>query len=199
MSPIVEISLALGNHDAVNTGPDPELAGLIAGCKAGERTAQEAMYKRYYGKMMAMCQRYIGNRDDAMEVLNMGFLKVFRSLEGYEASGSFDGWVYRIIYNSVIDYLRSKVKAVKTVEIDDAELHLVDASAIQQLYVDDLLKLLDCLPESTRIVFNMFALEGYRHEEIADMLGISTGTSKWHVNQAREILKQQITQKHLRS
>lgn len=199
MSPIVEISLSLGKHDAFNTGPDPELASLIAGCKADERAAQEAMYKRYYGKMMGMCMRYISNRDDAMEVLNMGFLKMFRSLDGYQASGSFDGWVYRIIYNSVIDYLRSKVKAVKTVEIDDAELHQVDASAIQQLYVDDLLKLLDSLPESTRVVFNMFALEGYRHEEIADMLGISTGTSKWHVNQARQILKQQITQKHLRS
>jgi len=199
MSPIVEISLSLGKQDAVNTGPDPELAGLIADCKANLRSAQEVMYKRYYGKMMGMCQRYIANRDDAMEVLNMGFLKMFRSLDGYEGSGSFDGWVYRIIYNSVIDYLRSKVKAVKTVEIGDAEPHLVDASAIQQLYVDDLLKLLDSLPETTRIVFNMFALEGYKHEEIADMLGISSGTSKWHVNQARQILKLHITQKHLRS
>jgi RNA polymerase sigma factor (sigma-70 family) len=199
MSYLPEISLNLNNEQLSSVAPDPELAKLIEGCKANDRSAQESLYKRYYGKMMAMCMRYTGNRDDAMEVLNTGFLKVFRSLDSYGSNGSFDGWVYRIIYNSVIDRLRSRMKEVRTLEVDDAmTVPGIDASSIQQLYVQDLMKLLNELPESTRVVFNMFAIEGYKHNEIGELLNISEGTSKWHVNQARKILKERLETKHLK-
>ncbi len=200
MSLTPEISIPVNNEELLSALPDPELARLINGCKANERSAQELLYKRYYGKMMALCLRYTGNRDDAMEVLNMGFLKVFKSLDSYRSDGSFDGWVHRIIYHSVIDKLRSRMKEMKTVEVDgDLAVPTIDSSSIQKLYVKDLMDLMQELPESTRVVFNMFAIEGYKHNEIAGMLNISEGTSKWHVNQARTILKQRIETNYLRS
>jgi len=188
------------NEQLLSAAPDPELAKLINDCRANDRSAQELLYKRYYGKMMAMCMRYTGNRDDAMEVLNAGFLKVFKSLDSYRSNGSFDGWVYRIIYNSVIDKLRSRMKEIKTVEVDnDMTISGIDSSSIQQLYVQDLMGLLNALPEATRVVFNMFAIEGYQHNEISERLNISEGTSKWHVNQARKLLKERIQNNYLRS
>jgi RNA polymerase sigma factor (sigma-70 family) len=195
-----QIILPIDNEQLYSAAPDPELARLIEGCKANERSAQETLYKRYYGKMMAMCLRYTGNRDDAMEVLNTGFLKVFKSLDSYKSNGSFDGWVYRIIYNSVIDRLRTRMKEMKTVEVDnDMAIATIDTSSIQELYVKDLMGLMQELPQSTRLVFNMFAIEGYQHSEIAELLNISEGTSKWHVNQARKILKQRIETNYSKS
>lgn len=178
------------DNSRLSTAQDPELAALIEACIANDRSAQAALYKRYYGKMMSLCMRYIKNRDDAMPVLNYGFLKVFKSLSSYNNAGSFDGWVHRIIYNSIIDQLRSSMKAVKTSELSEEHDSIsIGSSGLQNLIAEDLYKLLDVLPDSTRIVFNMFAIEGYKHEEIAEMLNISAGTSKWHVNQARSILK----------
>jgi len=200
MTYVPEISINMHNEQLLSAAPDPELAKLINDCRANDRSAQELLYKRYYGKMMAMCMRYTGNRDDAMEVLNAGFLKVFKSLDSYRSNGSFDGWVYRIIYNSVIDKLRSRMKEIKTVEVDnDMTISGIDSSSIQQLYVQDLMGLLNALPEATRVVFNMFAIEGYQHNEISERLNISEGTSKWHVNQARKLLKERIQNNYLRS
>ncbi len=200
MSSTPEISLSIASEHSFVALPDPELAKLIEGCKANERSAQEALYKRYYGKMMAMCMRYTGNRDDAMEVLNTGFLKVFKSLASYQSNGSFDGWVYKIIYNSVIDKLRKRMKETKTVEVEqDMVVPTIDSSSVQHLYVKDLMNLMQELPESSRAVFNMFAIEGYQHSEIAEMLNISEGTSKWHVNHARKILKQRIETSYTKS
>jgi RNA polymerase sigma factor (sigma-70 family) len=200
MSFTPDISLPLHQQPMPAALPDPELVKLINGCLDNERSAQQQLYKAYYGKMMAMCMRYMRNRDDAMEVLNMGFLKVYKSLDSYGFNGSFDGWIYRIIYHTVIDRLRSKVKELKTVEIDSNMIHCsIDSSAIQELYVSDLMQLMDALPESTRVVFNMFAIEGYTHSEIGKMLDISEGTSKWHVSHARGILKQQIENKYSKS
>ncbi len=200
MSYLPEISVNINNEELLSASPDPELAKLINDCRANVRSAQEILYKRYYGKMMAMCMRYTGNRDDAMEVLNSGFLKVFKSLDSYRFNGSFDGWVYRIIYHSIIDRLRSRMKEMKTVEVDnDMEASTIDTSSLQELYVQDLMSLLNELPESTRVVFNMFAMEGYQHAEIGEMMNISEGTSKWHVNQARKILKQRIEKNYLKS
>lgn len=190
------------NRDAELSAPatvHPDTDRLIRLCVANDRSAQAELYKQYYGKMMGICKRYFQNRDDAMEVLNCGFLKVFQNLKHYEQKGPFEAWIYRIIYNTIIDFLRSKKKTVFS-SISDAEEFVSTAPdlPLQKLYTDDLLNLLYLLPDATRTVFNMFAIDGYKHEEIAEMLGISEGTSKWHVNQARKQLKELIERRLLK-
>lgn len=165
---------------------------IIAGCINGERGAQEKLYKKLYGKMMAMGMRYLSDKDDALEAVNSGFLKVFQRLGQYSGNGAFEGWVYSIIRNAVIDHLRSRVRYKETESLEVAYDSSIPQSAIQDLYVKDLMKMLNLLPETTRLVFNMFAIDGYKHEEIAEMLGISAGTSKWHVSEARSRLKELI-------
>jgi len=171
----------------------PELEMLIEGCLKKDRAAQEQFYKKFYGKMMATAMRYLGNRDDAMEALNLGFLKVFQNLMKYDGKGSFDGWVYRIIRNSVIDHLRSKInyRNVEGGSTENLEI-AVNESVTAYLQAQDLMDMLNILPETTRLVFNLFALEGFKHEEISKMLNISAGTSKWHVSEARRVLKNHI-------
>lgn len=196
MSFLPEIPLSLDKDILLSANQQPELLKLIEACIANDRSAQETLYKRYYGKMMGLCMRYVKNRDDAMSILNQGFLKVFQNLDKYAFNGSFDGWIYRIVYNSIIDQLRSRNRDFKTSEIDYNALEVsIEANSIQNLYIEDLLKLLDELPESSRVVFNMFAIEGFKHEEIAEQLNISTGTSKWHVNAARTLLKEMIAKR----
>lgn len=200
MSQLPEISLNVSVEQLKSASQDPELVKMIEGCIANDRSAQEILYKKYYGKMMSLCMRYVKNRDDAMGILNYGFLKVYRSIGSYSWNGSFDGWVHRIVYHSIIDQLRSNMREMKTEEISAADQSdAMDTSGLQTLYAEDLYKLLDYLPDSSRVVFNMFALEGYKHEEISELLGISVGTSKWHVNQARTQLKELILKHHMKS
>ncbi|MES2617281.1 MAG: RNA polymerase sigma factor [Bacteroidota bacterium] len=178
---------------------NPDLEQLISLCVANDRSAQEQLYKQYYGKMMGVCRRYFQNRDDAMEVLNCGFLKVYQNLKHYEQKGPFEAWIYRIIYNTIIDFIRSK-KTLAFQSTSDLDQLTPTASdlPLQKLYADDLLKLLYQLPDATRTVFNMFAIDGYKHEEIAGILNISEGTSKWHVNHARQQLKALIERRILK-
>jgi RNA polymerase sigma factor (sigma-70 family) len=170
-------------------------AGLIEACLKDDRTAQAQLYKKYYGTMMAVCMRYLGNRDNALEVLNNAFLKVFRSLGDYAYKGSFEGWIRRIVYHCALDYIRQNTKYRNQSDIEDIQL-AVDATAMQKLYVEDLLALLTEVPLASRTVFNMYVLDGYKHEEIAEQLGISSGTSKWHLSEARRILKMKIEESY---
>ncbi|MCC6818463.1 MAG: RNA polymerase sigma factor, partial [Bacteroidia bacterium] len=120
MSLTPNISINVSEYRQQLLSQDPELVSMIERCIENDRSAQEALYKRYYGKMMSLCLRYVKERDDALSVLNLGFLKVFKSLSGYTYSGSFDGWIHRIVYHSIIDQLRVKMKEMKTSEIEDA-------------------------------------------------------------------------------
>lgn len=185
------ISLQRENEPNNNQNLSPELELIVKGCLANDRAAQEMLYRKFYGRMMGTCMRYLGNEDDARDVLNTGFLKVFQNLKSYSGQGSFEGWVYLIIRNAIIDQIRKRVKyREESLDETTAETSFVEPGALEQLYAKDLLKLLYQLPETTRLVFNMFALEGFKHDEIAKTLGISSGTSKWHVSEARRILKQ---------
>ena len=184
--------------DAV-TGIDPvdissssdELQQLIEGCLRGNRQMQLRLYKMHYGKMMAMCMRYMGSKDEAMEALNNGFLKVYEKLDTYRNNGSFEGWIRRIIYNTTIDMLRQRIK-YREKHVDEVADEPVNAEIMQKLFTEDLMNLIGSLPGNTRLVFNMFAIEGYSHKEIGNTLNISEGTSKWHVNEARKLLKNGI-------
>jgi RNA polymerase sigma factor (sigma-70 family) len=163
-------------------------AELIEGCLREKAQAQAALYKKYYGTLMSICVRYLGDRDHALEVLNNGFLKIFKSLKSYRQQGSFEGWMKRIVYHCVLDFIRQNANYKKKIVFESVEAG-VEESTASKLYAADLLKLLDQVPIASRTVFNMFAIDGYKHEEIAESLGIAVGTSKWHLSEARKILK----------
>jgi RNA polymerase sigma-70 factor (ECF subfamily) len=178
-----------------NSSKEKELSldELVEACIQKDRVSQEKLYKMYYGKMMGLCMRLFSNRDDAKEALNLGFLKVYNNLSQYNGHGSLEAWIYKIIYRTAIDQIRKMGIFQKRYTEITEETATVEADVLQQMYVQNILSTLGKLPEATRIVFNLYAIENYKHAEIAKELGISEGTSKWHVNQARTILRKTLT------
>ena len=177
----------------VGTEQDTELLAIIHGCKEGKRVAQEKLYKMMYPKMMSMVKRYTNPYQYhlAEEILNNGFLKVFQKVNTYKFEGSFEGWVRRVIYHSIFDYVRQNVKYnEKVVFIEKDEIVNRDLGGNMQY--EELMSLVQNLSDSTRSVFNMFVIDGMSHKEISDVLGISEGTSKWHLFEARRILKAKV-------
>jgi RNA polymerase sigma-70 factor (ECF subfamily) len=145
--------------------------------------------------MMTLCLRYTKNESDAMEVLNTGFYKVFKNITRYDgAQASLYTWIRTIIINSCLDFIKTNQKKISTEEMDKAgEVH-IPAEAILKMKADELLKLVRELPPATQAVFNLYVLEGYNHGEIAKLLQISEGTSKWHLSEARKKLQQMINE-----
>jgi RNA polymerase sigma factor (sigma-70 family) len=173
------------------TENERELTKTIRGCQNNKRAAQEKLYRQFFPEMLRMCLRYTPDEYRAMEIVNDGFLKVFKNIDQYQFKGSFEGWVRRIVFHCISDHFRRESRYLKflVVEERDGEYHDV---ALSQLYYDDLLKLVDTLPNMSREVFRLFALEGFNHKEIGLQLNISEGTSKWHLNNARTKLKERI-------
>ncbi len=167
---------------------------LVEACGRNDRRAQEAFYRRFFPHMWSMTMRYLQDEDKAMDVLNMGFLKVFTHLCKYEFKGSLEGWVRRIIYNTMVDFVRQNNRYVKFMVFEDHDTSVTE-SGPSHLYEEDLLKEIEKLPKASKEVFNLFAIEGYSHQEIAERLNISEGTSKWHLSNARKILRSVLTQK----
>jgi len=166
---------------------------IIAGCRKGERKAQEQLYKNYYEAMVSLCMRYTKNEQDAVEVLNNGFLKVFINIHRYEpGKASLYTWIRTIVINSCLDFLKLKEKKIVHDELIEAEVVHIDAEAINKMKTTELLYFIRQLAAATKAVFNLYVMEGYNHKEIAQMLGISEGTSKWHLSEARKNLKQMI-------
>lgn len=175
---------------------DPETQILIEGCLRGERSAQEKLYKKYYGKMMGLCLRYTQNNDDAMETLNTGFLKVFTNIGKYNYTSALGTWIYNIVRNTCIDHLRANLKFNQNVSIDKEDFFEIqsDSNPLDKLMAQDLLRILKTLPQTTGLVFNLFAIEGFSHKEISEQLQITEGTSKWHMCEARKLLKARLEQ-----
>jgi RNA polymerase sigma factor (sigma-70 family) len=168
------------------SGQERELEKILKGCELEDRSAQEKLYKKYYGLLMAVCLRYYKNKDDATAALNQAFLKIFQKVNQYRFEGSFEGWMTKLTINSILDELRKKTI---NYEVLNESIETNDESVLPKLYFDDLLKLLNQLPESTKVVFNLFAVEGFKHHEIAEQLNISVGTTKWHVSEAKKKLR----------
>lgn len=175
-----------------NSKRDDDLLLLVEGCRRGERLAQEQLYKKMFSTMMGICMRYTGQREDALDALNQSFLKVFQKIHEYKGEGSFEGWVKRIVFTTVMDLLRTRVRFQEKHQLDEPQNYPVGPSIDDRLNMQDLMKLIQSLPDTTRLIFNLFAIEGYKHQEIAQELNIQEGTSKWHVSEARRILKQKI-------
>jgi RNA polymerase sigma factor (sigma-70 family) len=163
---------------------------LINGCLKDDRRAQELLYKQFYGPMSAICLRYTRNQEDAIEVLHNGFLKVYKNIHTYDASkASLYTWIRTIIVNSSIDFIRQRGKFYNHMELEKAEEPAIDADAVQRMSSRELLRLVQQLTPATQGVFNLYVIEGYNHREIANLLGISEGTSKWHLSEARKQLQ----------
>jgi len=168
---------------------------LIEGCKRGDRHAQRFLFEHLSGKMYTVCCRYIKSRMEAEDVLVMAFTKIFERIGQYKNEGSFEGWIRRIMINECLTYLRKNKSMYLETDIA-AAAHAPDYDVLEDhLQAEDVLRVVASLPPGYRIVFNMFALDGYSHKEIAEQLGISENTSKSQLSRARAFLQKALTEK----
>jgi len=169
---------------------------LIEGCIKGDRKMQYELYQRFAPKMYGVCLRYAANAEEAEDMLQEGFVKVFRKLDSFRSEGSFEGWVRRIFVNTAIEHFRRKNYLQPITEREEATVEGSYLSVLDNLAERDIIGLVQQLSPGYRTVFNMYVIEGYTHREIADALGISEGTSKSQLSRAKLIL-QDLVQKHL--
>ena len=172
-------------------GQTSELEELIQGCMRNNRAAQEKLYHMFYPKMMGVVKRYIDHQEQAEEVLNNGYLRAFQKIEQYTFQGSFEGWLRKIVFHAVSDYVKQNVRYNEKIVLVEKD-QLVHKDHADKLYYNQLLEMVQKLPDATRSVFNMYVLEGFSHTEISKLLSISEGTSKWHLSEGRRILKEKI-------
>ncbi|MEM1216440.1 MAG: sigma-70 family RNA polymerase sigma factor [Bacteroidota bacterium] len=166
---------------------------LVAGCLKNDRRCQEALYRKFFPTMFRMCRRHTKSEDEAVEILNTGFMRVFTKLHTFGFKGSLEGWIRRLIFHSMADHYRKQNRKVRFLEIEDWD-GPTSSTPLEKLYFDDIISLVDKLPKATREVFWLFAVEGYTHVDISKRLGISDGTSKWHLSNARKKLKELVKQ-----
>jgi RNA polymerase sigma factor (sigma-70 family) len=165
---------------------------LIVGCLDGNRRMQEELYKRYSPKMYAVCLRYAGVAEEAQDVLQEGFIKVFKKMDSYRGDGSFEGWMRRVFVNTAIEHFRRKRYMMPVTEKEENSIEGKYVSALDELGAKDIMALVQDLSPGYRTVFNMYVVEGYTHKEIAEMLGISEGTSKSQLSRAKVILQDMV-------
>ena len=172
---------------------------ILAGCRKGKRVFQEELYKTYYSDFLKVCARYVRNMEDAEQLLNDGFLKIFHSIGNFKFNGSFSGWMRKIIINTCLDHLRATslktemTMHVYTVPVDDYGPSVMN-TGLDNIEFKQLVTYIQELPAMTRTVFNLYAFEGLNHREISEQLEISEGTSHWHLHQARGQLQKRIKQ-----
>lgn len=166
---------------------------LIQGCIHNDRKCQEHLYKLYFHKMMTMCMKYTRDEDKALQILNDGFLKVFQKISTFRSEGSFEGWIRRLVYHTMADFYKKEKSYIRFIQFEPADERQAPATQSDALEFEDLVRLLDHLPERSAEVFRLFAIEGYSHEEIGEKMKISEGTSKWHLSNARERLRTILT------
>jgi RNA polymerase sigma-70 factor (ECF subfamily) len=180
---------------------------LIDGCMNGERRSQQRVYELFYGKMMAVCMRYTKNADQAKDILQDGFIKVFGSMDQFNRAGSFEGWIRRIVVNTAIDHFRrmehaflllGEGRSVEDFGDQDAEDTLADVSEddVLEYRPVDIINAMQKLTPAYRTVFNLYVFEELTHKEIAEMLGINVGTSKSNLAKAKNNLKKLLTKGH---
>ena len=171
---------------------DRELANR---CLSGDRSASETLWKQHSGKMYSVCKRYFDRNEDAQDALQEGFIRVFKHLDQWQGDGPLGAWIRKVMVNTSLNMLKSQARKGIHVQIDtSAELTQNDFDALGRLNEDDLLNLIRQMPAGYRTVFNLFALEGYSHHEIADMLSVSENTSKTQYHKAKGWLKSRLEQ-----
>lgn len=162
---------------------------IVRRCLKGDKSSQKSLYHLHAKKMMGVCLGYSNSRDEAKDILQEGYIKVFASLNKFKGEGSLEGWIRRIIVHTAVDYYRKNLKNLKNVPVSNAKMMTDHITTLDIIQEKELLELIQKLPEGARIIFNLYAVEGYKHEEIAELLDISCGTSKSQFSRARELLK----------
>lgn len=162
---------------------------LVAGCRKGDSHLQRALYHQYHRKMYGLCLRYASNADDAQDMLQEGFIKVYKNIHTFKEKGSLEGWIRRIILNTALEFMRKKGRFYG-VDLDQASNLQTETNFLSDLSCEEILSLIQALPAGYRTIFNLYVIEGYTHAEIGKKLGISTGTSKSQLSRAKAMLKQ---------
>lgn len=170
---------------------------LIKGCVRGDRNAQNILYDLFSGKMFALCMRYSRTREEAEDTFHEGFMKVYENINKYRSDGSFEGWVRKIMVNTAIEKFRKRAQMGVVVSLDDFTLlngngNLTTDDILSNIEADEMMQMVQKLPPYCRIVFNLFVFDGLKHKEIAKELGITEGTSKSHLSDARNLLQKAI-------
>jgi len=171
---------------------------IISQCKTGSLKYQELLYKHFYGYAMGISLRYSFNRDDAMEVVNDAFIKVFNAINNYDSDKPFKAWLRTILVNTAIDRRRKDIKFQLNVDLENA-MPAINASAIETLNVQDILKMMKELPSIQMAIFNLYEIDGYSHDEIAELLTIPASSSRVYLSRAKEKLRTVLrseTQRH---
>ena len=163
---------------------------LIQGCIINDRRMQEELYSRFAPKMYSVCLRYAGNAEEAEDILQEGFIKIFKKISSFRSEGSFEGWIRRIFVNTSIEHFRRKTYLQPISEQEENTLEGKSLSILDKLAERDIIQLIQQLSPGYRTVFNMYVIEGYTHKEIGEMLGISEGTSKSQLSRAKVILQE---------
>lgn len=162
---------------------------LIKDCLKQDRKAQEQLYHAFSKKMYGICLGYAKDRDEAKDILQEGFIKIFTNLKNYTAKGSFEGWIRKIIVHTAIDHYRKSMKESASVNIENIAEIQTTYSVLETMGAKELLILIHKLPEGARVIFNLYVVEGYTHKEIAELLNISEGTSKSQFSRGKQLLQ----------
>tara|TARA_R110000868_G_scaffold50852_7_gene161905 strand:- start:628 stop:1164 length:537 start_codon:yes stop_codon:yes gene_type:complete len=172
---------------------------MLAGCQANKEYAQKQLFERYSRIMTGVCMRYVDSYEEAQDVVQIGFIKVFKKINSFSGVGSLEGWIRRIMVNSSLDYLR-KIKHQRfNLSIDDVDFKLKsEEEVIGNLQAEDLLTIIRALPAGYRTVFNMYAIEGYTHKEIGEILNVSENTSKSQYSRARTLIQKKLEEQNFK-
>ncbi|WP_421919913.1 RNA polymerase sigma factor [Marinifilum sp.] len=170
-----------------------ELEKIIKDCSKGKSKAQELLYRKFAPKMMGVCMRYSNDLSEAEDTLQDGFIKVFQSIKSYKFKGSFEGWIRRIMVNTALEKYRKSKKIQVVDEFWQADPETEDAIQNADIPLDVLLNMIQGLPARYQMVFSLYVLDGYTHNEIAEVMNISVGTSKSNLARGRAILKQKVS------
>lgn len=178
--------------------PVPDLDKIIANCQKGDRQAQKLLYEQFAPRMFAICMRYSKNRMEAEDLLHEGFIKIFTKIEQFRNTGPFEGWMRRIIVNNILEYFR-KNKNINHVDVKNIPPDLLEDDHENQEDetpdINYIMQLVNELPDRYRMVFNLYVVEGFSHEEIAKEMEISVGTSKSNLSRARQWIKDRISKR----
>lgn len=166
---------------------------LIKDCLRGDRTAQRALYELYSGKMMAVCLRYCKDRETAKDLLHDGFVKIYTHLDSFKGAGSFEGWIRRIMVNTALEFLRKQNDEGYHLDVEEAwSLSDDSIGALDRMQVEELIQLIQQLPDTYRTTFNLFVVEGYSHKEIAETMNITESSSRVYLTRARQLLQNML-------
>jgi RNA polymerase sigma factor (sigma-70 family) len=172
---------------------EQDINQLIEGCLANNRKAQHGLYHQFYGFAMNIALRYSRDEHDAADILSQAFVKLFKSIRSFDPSkGSFHAWIKKIVVNEGLDHIKGRYRFSENVELETVPEPSINNSVLAEMGAEEIMEIIKKLPPATHAVFVLYAVEGYNHREIAHQMGISEGTSKWHLSEARKILQKQI-------